>query len=114
MNTKQLYRALCASSFDGNSRTVVFYCMAVNRGDAMEQAVTDEDPELGGPFYGQPADIRECTFAEMAAHIHAQGAVQFPEGDWHATDETMEALKDWLFDDAPCTETMDVFAEAHT
>jgi len=90
-------------------RTVNFYCIAQWRGDAMEQAQKDEDPDVGGYLYGEPTTGEPCGFCEMEAVLFAPGAKMFPEGDWAATDEAMEALSMWLTS-RPCLETLDLFA----
>lgn len=115
MNTIELYCVECTSSFGGDSRTVNFYCMAVNRGNAMEQAEADEDPELGGYLYGEPETGEPCSFKEMAADIVSVPGLKvipFPEGNWAATDEAICALLTWLADSLPCTQTLGLFAEA--
>ncbi|HXE63184.1 MAG TPA: hypothetical protein VN519_06560 [Bryobacteraceae bacterium] len=90
-------------------RTVNFYCIAQWRGDAMEQARKDEDPDVGGWFYGEPTTGEPCEFRDMEAVLFAPGAKVFPEGDWAATDEAMEALHGWMAG-RPCPETLDLFA----
>lgn len=105
MNTPELYRVECRRE----GRKVDFYCMAVNRGDAMEQARQEEDPEMGGYLYGEPDTGEPVGVQGMARAVNGGNSQMFPEGNWAATVDAQNALIDWCYEQD--TETLDMFAE---
>jgi hypothetical protein len=108
--TLTLYRVHCVIVSQYGRRDTDYFCMASSPWDARQQAEDEESPDDGLPFYGTANYAEPCSFPAMIKAIEA--SPWFPGGNVAATEEALDAMREWKAQRAVCTETGSLFAEA--